>query len=388
MKNKQCLLTAFFLLITFMSSVLLVMPAYAQPNTVPIQYTQLGICIDGSGSIDSEEWITFTQGLASAAQFNIPINGTVELTVVQFAGGFNSYAVVEVAPVVIDSQSAADLAALTIRNISQGKGSTPLAKGIDLLTAQMATSPFSQKAQWQVINISTDGMPTSPIGTFNGGEVAKRNAIKAVKKAVAAGIDEVSVEAIGFKPENFEWLKSELIYPQPGIEAPPFPPRAPLKSGFVVAVASFDDYKAVISAKFQAIIPHTITLEPLFANYKVGVYHQVMLTLTDIYNVPVENMDITFEVISGPHEGTKSIEMITTDAEGKAFWGYTGTKEGADTIIATSVSLTSNKVSCSWEKDALPPAIPGMTGWGFIATIIAFIALAFVMLRKKTGFSL
>jgi len=63
--------------------------------------TQLGMLIDGSGSISSSEWNIMIEGLASAIEDpSFPKDGTVELTIVQFGQRTSR---LEVGPVVITS---------------------------------------------------------------------------------------------------------------------------------------------------------------------------------------------------------------------------------------------------------------------------------------------
>ena len=64
--------------------------------------TQLGFAINGSGSLSAADFTLETSGLA-AAFAALPVDATVEVTIVQFASG----SVLEQAPLLIDSVSPA-----------------------------------------------------------------------------------------------------------------------------------------------------------------------------------------------------------------------------------------------------------------------------------------
>lgn len=122
-----------FLTLALMLAVGLALPQAAPPasadNSVEIQ---LGMILDGSGSISDSEWGIMLDGLAAAIEGpNFPKDGTVELTIVQFAG---TRAQLEIGPLVIDSPGNATAVADKIRSIIQLKGATPLACGIYMLS--------------------------------------------------------------------------------------------------------------------------------------------------------------------------------------------------------------------------------------------------------------
>jgi hypothetical protein len=211
--------------------------------------TQVGFAVDGSGSISSGEFGTMIEGLASAIEDPtvVPQDGTVEVCVVQFADdGVNPQADVEVPATVIDSQATADTVAATIRAMVQKTGLTPTGAGISLVTAEMTGSPNWATATRHIINLCTNGHPEPdpPEG---------QNAIDARDAAIAAGITEIDAECIGVTDFWFNWTKDNLCYPQPAVEAPPFPDPAG-SVGFAVRVDSFDDFPAAIEAKLKAII--------------------------------------------------------------------------------------------------------------------------------------
>ena len=93
-------------------------PAASAPPSVTVQ---LGMLVDGSGSIDAAEWTTILEGLAAAVEDPaFPKDGTVELTLVQFGDQTSQ---LEVGPVVVTSGNYASVAG-DIRGISQLGGWT------------------------------------------------------------------------------------------------------------------------------------------------------------------------------------------------------------------------------------------------------------------------
>jgi subtilisin-like proprotein convertase family protein len=217
----------------------------ASVRAAPAQASvQLCIAMDGSGSINADDFLIMKNGLAAAIRDPavMPSDGSVEISVVQFSKGTFSFgAVVEVPATVITDAGVAHSVADQINAIVQGGASTPTHDGISLCTAVIMGSPEFAAAARQVINIPTDGRPDDP-------DLAKT----ARDAAVAAGIDEIDAEAIGsaVDPEStgFLFLRDELVYPQPGYQAPPF-----TRGGFVISVATFDALPAAIAQKLQHV---------------------------------------------------------------------------------------------------------------------------------------
>lgn len=165
---------------------------------------QLCIAVDGSGSIEADDFNTMKTALAAAIEDSsvVPQNGVVELTVLQFGTFFAQTAVnITVEPTNIDSASKATAAAAAIRAATQLGGLTPTDLAIDTCKQKIAGSPNFATAVKQVINISTDGNPNNQSDT-----------IAARDNAVAAGIiDEIDLEAIGQFPSINNML--EIAYP-------------------------------------------------------------------------------------------------------------------------------------------------------------------------------
>ncbi|MDO8669850.1 MAG: DUF1194 domain-containing protein [Dehalococcoidia bacterium] len=199
---------------------------------------QICIAVDGSGSIQAEHFAAMKEGLAAAVEDSnvVPQNGAVELTVLQFGGIIYEVPVI-LEPTVINSVAAANAAASAIRAAQQKGGFTPTHLAIDLCTEKITGSANFAGALKQNINISTDGNPSDQTLTV----IARDN-------AVAVGIDEIDLEAIGSDPSIVSML--EIAYPRPGYVAPPFN-----GGGFVLQVVTFADYANAIRQKLQEIIP-------------------------------------------------------------------------------------------------------------------------------------
>ncbi|MCX6659377.1 MAG: VWA domain-containing protein, partial [Candidatus Bathyarchaeota archaeon] len=257
-KMKAISLKTAFLIIFLLTSV-----AAAYPSDVKAAgIIQVGMALDGSTSITSSDWTIILDGVASALENNVPHDGTVELTVVQFSSGlsethgsFSFKAKTEVAPTVITAGNFASVAT-AIQNIVQGKGSTPMADGVWVAWLDMSGSQNFQTASKQVINIATDGVPNqrwsdtnlrTPAGTSPSDVTDARNA------AVTAGLEELDAEGIG-SGVDVNYLRDSVVWPQPGTIAPPF------NAGWVQQVADAASFKSAIGHKFEIISAPRATL--------------------------------------------------------------------------------------------------------------------------------
>lgn len=217
--------------------VLLALPPTSSPAAGPP--IQLCIAVDGSSSIEAEDFATMKMALAAAIEDSSVVtqDGAVELTVIQFGATFSQARVVA-EPTVIDNAGKASSIANAIRADTQLGGYTPTDLAIDTCKEKITGSANFAGALKQAINISTDGNPNS-----------QASAITSRDNAVAAGIDEVDLEAIGQFPSISNML--EIAYPRPGYIAPPFTGAG----GFVIQVATYAGYASAIRQKLQEIIP-------------------------------------------------------------------------------------------------------------------------------------
>ena len=325
--NKKSLAVIMLVAILLVSAV--AAPAvHAQPAVT----WQVGICLDGSGSINSTEWQIMLDGLADAVgDANIvPQDGTIELTVVQFASAITGGARVEIPPATVTPASIGGLVA-GISAMVQGTGRTPMAAGIDLLVSTMKYEADGTTvrdkwadASWRVMNISTDGVPNEPGGTEATGKTAAHASLVA---AVAEGLNESDAEGIGFFQDDLEWMASitGIVHPSPGWivhDSEPYPPRPPSAefTGFVRACSDFDDYSDAIAEKF--LILRSLILDPPESTNPLRSDHTVTCCLTRL-DVPMVDELIEFEVTAGPNIGKTG--QGTTDVDGCCSWTYTDT---------------------------------------------------------------
>jgi hypothetical protein len=213
--------------------------------------TQMVLLIDGSGSIDPPaNFKIMLDGIAAAVQDPacLPHTGEVELSVIQFS----SIAQLEVAPTVIDSTATANTFATAVAGITQLGNMTNYQAAFDLATTTITGSPNFGTADFQVVNMSTDGVPTAPAG--DGDPYAA--AISARDAAVAAGVDEIDVEAIAMAPGDVTWIQNNILHPQPGNVAPPYTP------GWLIPIADFQVYASSLCEKFQQVVPPEPEPEP------------------------------------------------------------------------------------------------------------------------------
>ena len=353
---------------------------------------QMVVCLDGSGSMDNAEWALMVGGLAEAVAdpTTIPMNGSVELGVNKFGytstdGGLRAEVVVPMT--VVDSQATADGVASMIRATTKPGGWTPTSKAIELAAAMMKTSTHWSQASRRIINISTDGEPAgdpdqvSPYPESQLRAVEMRNAVIS-PDADGFRVTEIHAEMIGTSPAAIEWMRANILCPQPGVivNSPTDPYPDPLVNGFAVVVASFDDYEQAIREKFHITFPNQLTLTPVESVTPVGISQTVTVTLLDGSGSPVANTTTWFEVVSGPHEG--QLGNAVTDASGEASWSYAGTSIGQDTIVATTSTLVSNEVTITWYGSPIPsprnaaafPSIYVGIAAAMVAGILAYLA--------------
>jgi len=166
--------------------------------------------------MNSAEWNTQRNGLRDAIlDPDCMPDCYVELTVIQFACNLPGGARTEIGPIVITDSNRSDVAD-DVSNITKSSGNTPIEAGIDLAVDEITSSPYFAIAEKQIINIGSD------VGEYTVNKIATETARD---NAIAAGIDEISTEGIGnIPPVDIDWLRDEIVYPQPGSIAPPFIP--------------------------------------------------------------------------------------------------------------------------------------------------------------------
>jgi len=238
--------------------------AAAQATSPDLQFC---LILDGSGSMTDAEWSALTDAIGDAVVRNVPRDGTVELTVVQFGySAADSYAKVEVTPKVITASSYASVAN-KVRALTQAGGSTSTGHGLYLAWQALKRSPNFSPFMRQAVNMATDQYPSvrnrnATTDLDSSGSVdAKDDLISVAMRAANEGLEELDVEGIAMSNSSRDWFKNWVVRPQPGTVAPPF-----TKSGWVRIVANVTELGNSMDQKFQAIIPElpSTLLMPLF----------------------------------------------------------------------------------------------------------------------------
>jgi len=217
---------------------------------------QLCMVIDGSGSINSTEWNLITQALSKGVTDAIPHDGSIELTIVQFGYLNGVYARAEVSPTVIDNASYYTVAQQVL-SIPKMGGSTPTAFGVYLGWQELKNSPRFTVAGRQVINLATDSKPSGAVRNNNATSDLDENGqvtggddlIAVVNDAVNQGLDELDIEGISLDADPKDWFRNWVVYPHPGVVAPPFS-----KAGWIRFVADVPEFANTLGQKLQAIV--------------------------------------------------------------------------------------------------------------------------------------
>lgn len=215
---------------------------------------QLGILLDGSASITLDEFRRVTNRTANALEEAglLPVDGSVELTVVEFS---NVGARTVIPPTVVTADNLFTLGE-RIRAFQRGGFGTPLWVGMDHIVDLMVGSPNFSSDAIQIINLITDGQPQIPnAGIFPA--QGKPLAIRARDRAVSGGIDHINAEGIGigFFSGEFQNFLLEFVWPQPGelfrrLER--FDRE--FEPGFVALIQAFPDLEEFLKVKFQNLI--------------------------------------------------------------------------------------------------------------------------------------
>ena len=244
---------------------LLITAIYEGPGAL-YDFTQLIMLVDGSGSVRSEDWNIMRIGLSKAVEDPtvFPHDGTVELTIIQFA---QNASFLEIGPIVITSGNANSVVN-SIVNLDQRKGGTPLGCALKHAADTLVNSPEFDISQRQIVNIITDGMPNRDCvdtpGVYSGSDVSyaegKTSAVDWRNYLISTcsmteDIDEIDSFAMGILSEYYtegpdvNWLNSSIIWPMPGCIAPPFDAGR----SWVYEVDSWEDFYNATKEMFQII---------------------------------------------------------------------------------------------------------------------------------------
>ncbi len=225
---------------------------------------QLVIILDGSGSIPNADFSTMINGIANALSDPavVPQNGTIEVGLVQFSSNLTDPttripgAFLEVPMTIVTAQNISNIAT-RIKATVKGGGFTPMVSGIRLAAA-VATGDKARPGARQVFNVISDGQPNRPSPPSE----AQKQTLEARDEAVRAGLDQLDAEGIGDveRDPEFKDFLLQLVWPQPGVVAPPFPPGH--KNGFVIIVKTFADLENALKQKLVATINEPPVADP------------------------------------------------------------------------------------------------------------------------------
>ncbi len=220
------------LVIVFLLTLGLASNGAAQSPTI-----QLAFLVDGSVSITSTDFQIMKDGIALAIEDStcVPHDGSFEITIIQFS----SSARTEVPPVVLTGANAATVGA-QVRAIAQLSDLTNYEAAVNSAISEVTGSANFGVFDRQVINIATDGSPTT-------GEL---DMTTLRQRAVTAGFDEIDAEGINLASVT---AVQELAYPQPGTIHPP-DPWPPVNRGWVRLVGDFTEFSNTVCAKFGVIV--------------------------------------------------------------------------------------------------------------------------------------
>lgn len=202
----------------------------------------LGFSLDSSGSVAFSDFDTTRQALANALSV-IPVTGPNEyrVAVTSFSNGSQTV----VSPTII---TAANLAGIqnAVRGAFYFGGGTDTAGAITSL-AGLFSGTVGGLGATTLLNITTDGVPNS-----------QQDAEDAAQAALAAGVDGISFEAIGFIDETALENMAAIAGPGAGVIVDDLTmiPNATVQ-GFVIPVSDFAGYSAAIAAKIGRIVDDT-----------------------------------------------------------------------------------------------------------------------------------
>jgi hypothetical protein len=172
-----------------------------------------------------------------------------------------------------------------------------MAQGLYLGWSNVESSVNFQTAVRHIINLATDGVPTTP-RNFNAtsdldgdGHVNQYDdVIAVVNNAVSHGLSELDIEGIGIDNTARDWMKNWTVRPQPGHIAPPFVP------GWIRVVANASEFADTVGQKFQTVLVDTTppditdvhqqpTADSVLPTDKVQVYANVTDDLSGVDQV-------------------------------------------------------------------------------------------------------
>lgn len=235
--------------ITALAAGIMLVVASGAAWAVPVAF-QLGFALDASGSVSTANYNLVRSGLSSALAA-LPTDGRVEITVVSFGSSVTTIvpATVLTAVTLVPIQN-------SIGGHTKNNGGTNTAGAISSLTSLMTSSSnFNSLAVKSIINLATDGYPNS-----------QPAAESAAQAAALAGIDALSIEAIGSGVSSQYALNNmaRIAFPNPVTILPVNSTNIPnpLNGSFVVPVSDYTTFQDVIKAKVVASVTPQPVPEP------------------------------------------------------------------------------------------------------------------------------
>lgn len=197
--------------------------------------TQLCMLIDGSGSIrgpggndPGPDWDLILNGLSKAVNESIPHDGSVELTIIQFA---ENEATLEIGGPTVVTESNYNTVTSSIRSINQRGSWTPMSCGIqmgaDTLFASDRNPTNGGNYTRKIVFLVTDGQPTCHCYISDSDPYTSdwcgygydstpntedsRNYLLN-KLLMDEDIDELNALGVGVGPD-IEWLRQDIVWP-------------------------------------------------------------------------------------------------------------------------------------------------------------------------------
>src|SRR5262245_28157983 len=216
-------------------------PAPARADVI-----QLGFILDRSGSIGAGNWTTIVNGLSTAVNALVPARGTYAISVVTFSDA----ATINVNHMLINNAATRSSVAATIAAMPFSGGGTNFAPAFTAMRTALTGGAASINASYAAsyVNFATDGVESD-----NAAGIAARNAL------ITAGVDNISIEAIGAGVDA-PGLQGSYCYPTPCDTTSPY--NFPTQ-GFYIGVANANAYADAIGHKIQVVtgqVPEPATL--------------------------------------------------------------------------------------------------------------------------------
>ena len=204
--------------------------------------TQLGFALDGSGSVSTSNYNLLRAGL-SAAVATLPLDGSVEISIVSYGSSVSTVT----APTLLTAATLAGIQNQIATHAKDGGGTATDAAIRGLTNLMTGSAIFADPGTKSVINLATDGVPNSQSAS-----------VAAAVAAAAAGIDALSIEAIGSGVNSGTALNNmaAIAFPTPVTILPVNSTNIPNPIGgsWVVPVSDFTALAPILQAKVQAAI--------------------------------------------------------------------------------------------------------------------------------------